>query len=55
MIRARTLAKANGDVAFPDRSGKAWKLAFRGDAFVVIRGLRFFVGDEEFYPPSRVA
>ena len=54
-VAARTLSKPNGDVSFPDRSGKAWKLAFRGDEYVVVRGLRFLVDDAEFYPPGKIA
>ncbi len=41
----------------PGTRGKAWKLAFLGESggYIVIRGLRFFIGEEEYYPPARVS
>jgi hypothetical protein len=55
-VERAALAASEGSVSFPARAGKSWRLAFRGSpgGFVVIRGLRFMRGIEEFYPPSRV-
>jgi hypothetical protein len=48
-------AKPVCHITFPKRSGRVWKLAFSNQksGHVVVRGLRFFVGKEEFYPPAR--
>lgn len=53
-LQRTPLIQANTEVTFPLTHAKAWKLAFKGDSHVVVRGLRFFAGNEEFYPPSRV-
>jgi hypothetical protein len=51
-VKTQTVSKADSDISFAPTAGKAWKLAFHGDEYVVIRGLRFFIGNEEFYPPA---
>jgi hypothetical protein len=50
------LMKADAQVAFPATKSKVWKFAFRGavGGYVVIRSLRFFIGNEEFYPPAKI-
>lgn len=57
LVVQRALASHTTSAAFPATRGKSWKLAFKGAAggFVVIRGLRFFIGNEEFYPPASSA
>ncbi len=54
VLAAKNFSKATGSITFSAHRAKTWKLAFKGDDYVVIRGLRFFIGDEEFYPPSVV-
>ena len=54
---ARVEAKtANTTLKFAATAGHVWKLAFRGKSggHVVIRGLRFFIGQREWYPPADV-
>jgi hypothetical protein len=55
-VQRAALVNADGAVAFQKRSGQAWRIGFQGSpgGSVVIRGLRFMSGNEEFYPPSRV-
>ncbi len=55
-IHKATLSKADSHVSFPETNAKVWKFAFRGDAggYVVIRGMRFFINKEEFYPPAKI-
>lgn len=54
-VTAKTVSKANNDITFAHTTGKAWKLAFKGDQYVVIRGLRFFIDNAEFYPPGKAS
>ena len=43
----------DGEIAFAKETSKRWKLEFKAgkSGAVVIRGLRFFSGDQELYPP----
>lgn len=55
-VKHTAMATRDGAVHFPARTGKTWRIAFHGspEGFIVIRGLRFMVGNEEFYPPARI-
>ena len=53
-VAATDMEGPDGEVRFAARKARTWKLALQGETHVVIRGLRFFIGHEEFYPPARV-
>jgi hypothetical protein len=55
-VHTASLSKPSASVFFPKTTAKTWKFAFQGedDGHVVLRGLRFLLGKEEFYPPSKV-
>jgi len=40
----------------PAKGKNLWKLAFQGKTggYVVLRGRRSFIGNEELYPPAKV-
>lgn len=55
-VHKATLSKADSQVTIQETKAKVWRFAFRGDVngHIVIRGLRFFINNEEFYPPSKI-
>ena len=54
-VHKTKLSKADSQVTFPETKAKVWKFAFRGTpgGHVVLRGLRFLINNEEFYPPPK--
>jgi len=53
-VHSASISKARASISFANTKAKTWKFAFLGkkNGYVVIRGLRFRLGNEEFYPPS---
>ena len=47
------VAAPDGEIRFEPSTSQKWELSFRAgrSKTVVIRGLRFFLGDQEFFPP----
>jgi hypothetical protein len=47
------LASADGDVSFSTTKGRVWQLELRADETgqVTLRGLQFFSGEDELFPP----
>jgi hypothetical protein len=56
VVHAAVLSQPSKTVTFPKTQAKVWRLAFQGElgGHVVLRGLRFMLGKEEFYPPASV-
>jgi hypothetical protein len=52
-IAAKPLASADATVSFPPTKARTWEFTFKAgeSRSVVIRGLQFFSGDEEIFPP----
>ena len=52
-VLEQPLSSANAQVAFGPATGQTWRLRFKAGSSgkVLIRGLRFFEGDEEIFPP----
>ena len=55
-VKRSQISTVEPNFSFSKTKGKAWKLAFKGkeNGFIIIRGLRFMIGNSEFYPPSKV-
>ncbi len=51
-VAAADLDQPSGELDFTPTKARTWKLAFQGETHVVLRGLRFYIGHEEFYPPA---
>jgi hypothetical protein len=48
----KRLESADASVSFPAAKGRTWRLQFKAgeSKIVVIRGLRFFLGEREAFP-----
>jgi hypothetical protein len=52
-VASQPLKSADAAVSFPPQKARSWELAFKAgkSGVVVIRGLQFFSGDAEIFPP----
>lgn len=56
LVKQEALSQPNAIVSFSEAKAQVWRLSFRGQpgGHVVLRGLRFFQGSHEWYPPAVV-